>query len=95
MNFRYFQLRIVVIFADRVEPLLWSRSDVDVIKDWPGLNAFLGHLSPDSLPLDRGDVYVFQRHSGSRTPRAWARILLQVTIYRRLRIGRDGHLDQS
>ena len=24
-----------------------------------------------------------------------ARILIQVTIYRRLRIGRDGHLDQS
>ena len=27
--------------------------------------------------------------------RAWARILVQVTIYRRLLIGRDGHLDQS
>ena len=26
---------------------------------------------------------------------SWARILVQVTIYRRLRIGRDGHLDQS
>ena len=26
---------------------------------------------------------------------AWARILAQVTIYRRLLIGRDGHLDQS
>ena len=25
----------------------------------------------------------------------WARILVQVTIYRRLLIGRDGHLDQS
>ena len=25
----------------------------------------------------------------------WARILVQVTIYRRLRIGRDDHLDQS
>ena len=24
----------------------------------------------------------------------WAHILVQVTIYRRLRIGRDGHLDQ-
>ena len=24
-----------------------------------------------------------------------ARIFVQVTIYRRLRIGRDGHLDQS
>ena len=26
---------------------------------------------------------------------SWARILVQVTIYRRLLIGRDGHLDQS
>ena len=25
----------------------------------------------------------------------WTRILVQVTIYRRLLIGRDGHLDQS
>ena len=25
----------------------------------------------------------------------WARILIQVTINRRLLIGRDGHLDQS
>ena len=25
----------------------------------------------------------------------WARIRVQVTIYHRLRIGRDGHLDQS
>ena len=25
----------------------------------------------------------------------WARILAQFTIYRRLLIGRDGHLDQS
>ena len=25
----------------------------------------------------------------------WPRILIQVTIYRRLLIGRDGHLDQS
>ena len=25
----------------------------------------------------------------------WARIVVQVTVYRRLRIGRDGHLDQS
>ena len=25
----------------------------------------------------------------------WARILAPVRIYRRLRIGRDGHLDQS
>ena len=27
--------------------------------------------------------------------RIWVRILVQVTIYRRLLIGRDGHLDQS
>ena len=26
---------------------------------------------------------------------SWARILVQVTINRRLLIGRDGHLDQS
>ena len=26
---------------------------------------------------------------------SWGRILVQVTIYRRLLIGRDGHLDQS
>ena len=26
---------------------------------------------------------------------AWARIIVQVTINRRLLIGRDGHLDQS
>ena len=26
---------------------------------------------------------------------SWVRILVQVTIYRRLLIGRDGHLDQS
>ena len=26
---------------------------------------------------------------------AWGGILVQVTIYRRLLIGRDGHLDQS
>ena len=25
----------------------------------------------------------------------WARIPVQVTTYRRFRIGRDGHLDQS
>ena len=25
----------------------------------------------------------------------WARIIVQVTIHRRLLIGRDGHLDQS
>ena len=25
----------------------------------------------------------------------WAYIIVQVTIYRRVRIGRDGHLDQS
>ena len=26
---------------------------------------------------------------------SWVRILVQVTIYRRILIGRDGHLDQS
>ena len=26
---------------------------------------------------------------------SWVRIIIQVTLYRQLRIGRDGHLDQS
>ena len=30
-----------------------------------------------------------------RSQMSWARILVQVMIYRRLVIGRDGHLDQS
>ena len=30
-----------------------------------------------------------------KVPKNWARILVQVTIYRRLLIGRDVHLDQS
>ena len=34
------------------------------------------------------------RFSRART-NSWARILVQVTIYSRLWIGRDGHLDQS
>ena len=33
--------------------------------------------------------YIYQSYFFS-----WARIPLQVTIYRWLRIGRDGHLDQ-
>ena len=33
--------------------------------------------------------------STSETTGVWVRILVQVTIYRRLLIGRDGHLDQS
>ena len=39
---------------------------------------------PSTLPLGDRD-----------SPRCWAHILVQVTIYRRLLIGRDGHLDQS
>ena len=31
----------------------------------------------------------------SRRKNIWAHLLVQVTIYRRLRIGRDDHLDQS
>ena len=31
----------------------------------------------------------------SQPVKLWARILVQVTINRRLRIGRDEHLDQS
>ena len=30
-----------------------------------------------------------------KQPHSRAHILIQVTLYRRLRIGRDGHLDQS
>ena len=37
-------------------------------------------------------AYVGKQEKGKKT---WARILVQVTIYRRLLIGRDGHLDQS
>ena len=36
------------------------------------------------------DIYIYA-FLGNK----WARILVQVTIYRRLLIGRDGHLDQS
>ena len=32
---------------------------------------------------------------GGQDTRSWGRILVQVTIYGRLLIGRDGHLDQS
>ena len=39
---------------------------------------------------------VMQKASSKyRDNATWARILVRVTIYRRLRIGRDGHLDQS
>ena len=37
-------------------------------------------------------AYIGKQEKGKKT---WARILVQVTIYRRLLIGRDGHLDQS
>ena len=36
-----------------------------------------------------------QKTTASHRISAWVRILVQVTIYRRLMIGRDGHLDQS
>ena len=32
---------------------------------------------------------------GQSVTETWSGILVQVTIYRRLLIGRDGHLDQS
>ena len=35
------------------------------------------------------------RPTSPHSRQSWARILVQVTIYRRLLIGRDGHLDQS
>ena len=34
-------------------------------------------------------------HGSGQIDTPWARILVRVTIHRRLRIGRDGHLDQS
>ena len=40
--------------------------------------------------VGENDTYLFYLR-----PNIWARILVQVTIYRRLLIGRDGHLDQS
>ena len=41
----------------------------------------LSNITPDTFVLCQGNY--------------WARILVQVTIYRRLLIGRDVHLDQS
>ena len=38
-------------------------------------------------------LFVYASHTSCLYP--WARILVQVTINRRLLIGRDGHLDQS
>ena len=41
---------------------------------------------------------VEQRHGGCDRgipATSWDCIIVQITIYRRLRIGRDGHLDQS
>ena len=43
----------------------------------------------------RGDQRVLQGTGRSLSAWVWARILVQVTINRRLQIRRDGHLDQS
>ena len=43
----------------------------------------------DDKPSNFGMTWILRDHC-TKAP-----ILLQVTIYRRLRIGRDGHLDQS
>ena len=40
-------------------------------------------------------IYAAPAVKGLTTAPFRARILVQVTIYRRLRIGRDGHLDKS
>ena len=40
-------------------------------------------------------AFFFTLRCELRGVKSWARILVQVTIYRRLLIGRDGHLDQS
>ena len=42
-----------------------------------------------------GGGTLVQRIGFTRKKQSRARILVQVTIYRRLLIGRDGHLDQS
>ena len=49
-----------------------------------------------SLNAYEVDISIYYtEHESSSLVRSWARILVQVTIYRRLLIGRDGHLDQS
>ena len=42
----------------------------------------------------RNIVFPWYIHVVENMP-GWGRILVQVTIYRRLLIGRDGHLDRS
>ena len=48
-----------------------------------------------SLSLLSPPVYLPFTFEGPYMRLYWARILVQVTINRRLLIGRDGHLDQS
>ena len=48
-----------------------------------------------SETLSKYYIVCDQSLCGGYPPESKARILVQVTIYRRLRIGRDGHLDQS
>ena len=58
----------------------------------PGTEPVTGLAQPTNVTIesirtiDTGDLCLTRER---------ARILVQVTIYRRLRIGRDGHLDQS
>ena len=41
------------------------------------------------------NIHFSSIEAGNRISNSWGHILVQVTIYRRLLIGRDGHLDQS
>ena len=58
--------------------------DIDLLTFWITLN------NKNSI---RNGLYS-EQHTKKRYC-TWPRILVQVTIYRRLLIGRDGHLDQS
>ena len=60
-------------------------------------------LPDQQVDSDPWVVHLCENDSGLTFPsgwhltpsHVWARILVQLTIYRRLLIGRDGHLDQS
>ena len=52
-------------------------------------------LNPGSCITNKGEVTVVLTHANVNIIPHRARILVQVTINRRLLIGRDGHLDQS
>ena len=71
--------------------------DSIIAKTWRAYIEFPGDdPDPDVIfqnPMTK--VRVMRENTTRRTLGLRAHILVQVTIYRRLRIGRDGHLDQS